>query len=129
MVDYIRQGDVSVFPVSSSFDAPIVADGRAILALGESTGHMHVIEAPKTRYTTDAAVIAALKVELVQKGILMPDADTVAGGIIVEQDADFWHGNHDRSNPDHGTHIVLPGRYAVLREREYSPAEIRQVAD
>lgn len=126
---YYRQGDVSLFPVARAFKAPEAPDGQAVLALGEATGHMHVLEAPGVRYTTEAAVIAALKAEMIAKGILTEDADTIAGAVIVEEPAELWHGTRDRSGGEHASHVVAPGRYAVLREREYTPAAVRRVSD
>lgn len=130
-IDSHRQGDVTLFPVSTAFKAPLAKDGKAVLAHGEATGHMHVLEGKRVRYTTDAEVIAALEKELVAKGIYQAGAETIAGAVIVEGEAELWHGNADKSGPDHGAQTIgrLGPRYAVIRKREYHPAEIRRVMD
>lgn len=126
-----RQGDITLVPVATEFDAPLAANGKAVLALGEATGHMHVLEGPRVRYTTEARVLAELERELVAKGIYQAGAGTIAGAAIVEGEAELWHGNADKSGPDHDPQRIgaLGPRYAVLRKREYTPEAIRRVAD
>ena len=120
-----QQGDVPLVPVSLAFAGTNEAkNGRAILAFGEATGHAHVIDSPRVHLTRDADVIAALKRELVEKGILHPDADTIDAGLIVEG-GDAVMLRHD----EHEAHTIAPGRYAVLRQREYAPEAIRRVED
>lgn len=121
-----QQGDIPIVSVSTEFDGKDESvNGRAILALGESTGHMHVIDSPHVRIVRDGDVIAALKKELVEKGLLDPDADTIDAGLIVSgsEPVSLTHDEHD-------PHLIVPGRYAVLRQREYQPRMLpRRVAD
>lgn len=121
----IQQGDIPLVPVSLDFAGKNEAkNGRAILAYGEVTGHAHVIDSPRAHLTRDKDVIEALRKELVEKGILEPDADTIDAGLIVEGDEPVML-THD----EHDAHVIAPGRYAVLRQREYHPQELRRVED
>lgn len=120
-----QQGDIPIVPVATKFEGKNVAEnGRAILAYGEVTGHAHVIDNPRAKLVRDADVIAALTKELIEKGILDQDAKTVDAGLIIA-DGDPVALMHE----EHETHMLAPGRYAVLRQREYSPEEIRRVED
>jgi hypothetical protein len=120
-----QQGDVPILPVDLVFDAPKPANGRAVLALGEVTGHSHVIESPHVRYTTDQHVIDALTAELVAKGILEEGAKAVIGGLIVEGDEAVM-----LRHEEHAPHEISPGYKAVLGPREYVAPEIsRRIAD
>lgn len=77
-------------------------NGRVILAHGEVTGHAHEIESPQlaTMYEVDEALRM----------------------LEVTEDTALVHQEHSR--------IELPkGRYLVRRQSEYSPEEIRRVAD
>lgn len=106
-----RQGDVLVLPVSED-DVPTVIknsppeprDGRAriVLAFGEATGHAHAITAP---------------------GELFRGASPL--------DPDYLHLPHGgRLLHEEHESIALPaGWYRVIRQREYTPGEIRAVAD
>ena len=121
-----QQGDIPLVPVTTEFDGKNVATkGCAVLALGEVTGHAHVINNPRAKLVRDADVISALRKELVEKGILEPDADVIDAGLIVEGDEPVML-EHD----EHAPHQIAPGRYAVLRQREYQPKALpRRVAD
>jgi len=101
-----RQGDVLVQAVDAIPGDAVEQkrdDGkRIVLAYGEVTGHAHAI---LDRHAT-------LK-------------QTAAGRVflqILDEAASLVHEEH--------TAIKLPpGNYEVLRQREYSPEQIRQVAD
>lgn len=100
-----RQGDVLLIPTTSSIpsdskEVPRDA-GRIILADGEVTGHAHAIH-------NKAAVMYLLA--------------TGARMLSLQHEAMLQHEEHEK--------IVLPpGDYLVVRQREYSPEEIRNVAD
>ena len=100
MVMY-RQGDVLV---QSATHIPKTAakQPRCVLALGEVTGHAHQIK-------TDA--------------VLWVDTDGTKYVEVVSAEATLSH-------EEHGP-IVLsgPAIYRVTQQREYTPEEIRNVAD
>jgi hypothetical protein len=103
-MDMIRQGDVLVSPATRPAKlAPVAKEqGRVILAHGEVTGHAHEI----------APASAAMLMEgLDGERYLLVDAPCS----LVHQ--------------EHGTIQLTPGSYKVTRQREYTPEEIRQVAD
>lgn len=101
-----RQGDVLLVPVKAvpHEAAPIAREGgRLILAHGEATGHAHVVEGE--------AEFLASDVEDLERRFLR-----------VEKEAELVH-------DEHATVTLPPGDYEVVRQREYSPEEIRRVAD
>lgn len=96
-----RQGDVLIADAFIPTNAKKVkTDGRIVLAEGEVTGHAHAV--------------ADTHCELYE-----------AGGsyyIHVGEPSQILHEEHAPIN--------LPaGDFRVIRQREYSPEEIRQVAD
>ena len=98
-----RQGDVLLIPVSILPVGTVqVEKGDVIiLAFGEATGHRHVI--------TDTTT-------MVFRG---PTGDVF---IDVTEHTEVSHQEH--------TAIALPpGKYRVIRQREYTPEAIRNVAD
>ena len=101
-----RQGDVFIERVPARSvppdTKPVKRDGgRFVLAYGEATGHAHAIHDPE--------------VEVVVAG----NGETY---VRVKALAHLTHEEH--------TQVPLPpGTYRVRRQREYSPEEIRQVAD
>lgn len=101
-----RQGDVLVVPVNEIpagvKDVPLEA-GRLILAHGEATGHAHVVEGEAQLLESDVA-------EMEERFLR------------VEQEAALVH-------DEHATIALPPGDYRVIRQREYSPEAIRNVAD
>jgi hypothetical protein len=103
----LRQGDVLLERVSALPAGAIrkpTDQGRVILAYGEVTGHAHVVE-------TDAEIVEAFLAEM--------DGETylaAPGGAQVVHE-------------EHGTVTLPPGTYKVVRQREYSPQQIRNVAD
>jgi hypothetical protein len=78
--------------------------GRVILAYGEVTGHAHAIKAEGAALFRDPKLMAVFM--------------TVSGGDAVALE-------HD----EHSTIMIPPGAYRIIRQREYSPEEIRNVAD
>jgi hypothetical protein len=101
-----RQGDVLLVEVENApSDATEVSRERGglVLAHGEATGHAHVVWAPEAQLVTR---------EQADELYLLVYGDEV----LLE---------HEEHDP-----IPLPaGHYRVLRQREYTPAAIRHVAD
>lgn len=100
----IRQGDVLVIPVKRipRNATPERRDnGRVILAYGEVTGHCHEIVDPDAAELLTADDVRYLRVDRVSA--------------LVHQ--------------EHGALTLAPGAYRVVRQREYTPTEIRNVAD
>jgi hypothetical protein len=102
-----RQGDVLIVPVKKlpeKLEKVKRENGRVILAHGEVTGHAHAIKD--------------------QRAALFRDPKLAAIFMHVSGDAPVAL-EHD----EHDTIEVPPGNYQVIRQREYSPEEIRRVED
>lgn len=97
-----RQGDVLIREVESIPAGEVKARKDGILAHGEVTGHCHAIEDHQAAQLFD-----------VGEGMFMQVSES--GVSIVHQ--------------EHGPIVLPPGNYEVVRQREYSPEEIRNVAD
>jgi hypothetical protein len=98
-----RQGDVLIQRVESiPNEAKPVARkaGKVVLAEGESTGHAHAIA---SRHASLLGHAGAFYLLLLRRSVL----------------------RHE----EHGPITLPPGAYRVLRQREYHPEEIRNVAD
>ena len=98
----IRQGDVLLVPakeVKGKDEAP--KDGKIILALGEVTGHHHRFE---------------------NGGVKLFRHDDGGANIRIDKPAELIH-------EEHGKITVSPGKYTQLHQVEYTPKEIRRVAD
>lgn len=103
MQTQFRQGDVFIERIESLPEdlKPVPCEGRVILARGEATGHHHSFGA------SSAALMEA------------PSGERF---LSLGQRATLSHQEHDS--------IVVPaGTYRVRRQREYSPEDIRNVAD
>ena len=100
MIKIIRQGDVVIFLSKEKPDSAKKREDRT-LAYGEVTGHHHTLQ-------QDTAVVYG-ELEGVQ-------------WIVVEEDTDLTHQEHD-------TLAIPPGTQEVLVQREYHPEEIRRVVD
>lgn len=96
-----RHGDVLLVSTNENIEDgwKQVAKGRAILAEGEVTGHAHVVSGD---------------VQLLER-----DSKRL---LFVEAPASLTH-------EEHATINVAPGMYFVMIQREYTPQEIRNVAD
>ena len=116
-----RHGDVYLIPIKTKIDG--TPEKRAVLAYGEVTGHAHVIDHPRAKLTRDPKAVDLAKAELVRLGIIDKDA-IVTGALTVEGDeaVPLTHEEHD-------THHIRADSYAVVIQREYSPAKIRRVVD
>lgn len=110
-VETFRQGDVLLVRIDESEAKCLIADvapvarenGRVVLAHGEVTGHSH------------ALVQSAVKLYEVEKTVRM----TI---LIVPTTARVYH-------EEHSAITLRPGAYEVIRQVEYTPNEIRTVAD
>jgi hypothetical protein len=97
-----RQGDVLVQSTTENIEGEEVAreNGKIVLAHGEATGHCHAIASPSAKLFQGSG-----------KRFL-----SVAKTVTLE------HQEHDKIT-------IPPGNYEVIRQREYSPEAIRNVAD
>lgn len=113
MKHQFRQGDVLVSRTRAklSDQAKAISDqGRVILAYGEVTGHAHQVVAAEEADT-----------ELIPASALFEEPDGTRY-LIVNRTCLLRH-------EEHGPITLAPGAYKVTRQREYSPSEIRNVAD
>jgi hypothetical protein len=104
----IRQGDVLLIPVSliPSDALPQEPSGnKVILALGEATGHHHRFEFQDTSHNAKLYV-----------------AHGGARYLRVTAPSSLLH-------EEHSTATVAKGRYLIPNQVEYTPAELRRVAD
>jgi hypothetical protein len=103
----VRQGDVLLVPVEGlPKRAGVVGRGRVVLAEGEATGHVHVVE--------DAR--ASLHREGRDGTTFLHVADDGPVALVHEEHDRLW---------------LAPGVYRVVRQREYEPGWrwSRRVAD
>lgn len=104
-----RQGDVLIVPIDKLPEG-LNPTKRCTLALGEVTGHHHTIREGATGYTTQANPDQGNTVSLAEYFE------------VEEQLAKLEHQEHDT--------IEFPaGAYQVVRQYEYQPEAVRQVAD
>ena len=108
----IRQGDVMLVPVD---EIPAEARKqrprrRLVLAEGEATGHHHVLEVDRAT-KLEELLLPGDVAELEQRFVRVLDEAAVL------------------THQEHATLEIPPGLYEVRRQREYSPEEIRRVAD
>lgn len=100
-----RQGDVLIERVDNIDKKQVMAreDGRVILAHGEVTGHAHAItDKNVTQFSTDESGVTEMEIKK-------------AMALLKHE--------------EHGTIKIPSGNYRVIRQREYSPEAIRNVAD
>lgn len=99
-----RQGDVlikRVAEIPEGLKKVPLDRGRVILAYGEVTGHAHVV-------VGDVEFLTA-------------DLEDMEGRFLrVEQEAQVVHDEHD-------TVILPPGEYEIIRQREYTSADMEPV--
>lgn len=108
-----RQGDIFLEKIDSIQDCEPSkknsiegeeVDNSIILALGEATGHAHALR------------------NIDGKAILMKDKNSENYFLMVLKECDLTHEEHSK--------IQLPiGNYKVIRQRQYTPNKIIQVAD
>jgi hypothetical protein len=103
---HYRQGDVLIERIGSlpkSIKPLARENGKVVLAHGEVTGHAHAIaDKHATLFAAEGEVATFLEVR-----------DAMAA----------------LQHEEHSTIVLPPGNYRVTRQREYSPEEIRNVAD
>lgn len=122
----VRQGDVALIRVTS-LPANLTErkrdQGRVVLAYGEVTGHAHaIVEKGVVQFDAENATDAARQL-LASVGLTVEVTEQSAPSFIeVPQDAAVVH-------EEHGTIPLPAGKYVKLQQREYSPVEIRTVAD
>lgn len=107
-----RQGDVILVRVDEDVPPGTTRErenGRVILAHGEVTGHAHAIVDERAELVEPQLVTREGAAELY---LLVHGTEPVT-----------------LTHEEHATIAVPPGAYEVRRQREYSPQEIRQVAD
>ena len=104
MNEIYRQGDVLVQRVEEipADVTPVKREsGRIVLAHGEVTGHAHAIKNRAAKfYETSTG----------ERYLSLPKESTL---------------DHE----EHSTIVLPAGKYRVIRQREYHPEEIRNVAD
>lgn len=115
----IRQGDVLLLQVAS---LPIGCTevqndrGRIVLAYGEVTGHAHAIAdhrpALRAEEIADAAIARA-------RLLVAPNGERF---LEVRETVHLKHEEHTQ-------HAIAPGIYKLPTQVEYTPAELRRVAD
>lgn len=103
-----RQGDILLVPVEKIPEGLTEIprqNGCIVLAEGEVTGHLHMIEAPEVTF-------------------LATDLEEIEGRFLkVEAESALTH-------PEHGTIDLEPGSYEVVRQREYTEVGgVSMVAD
>jgi hypothetical protein len=105
----VRQGDVLLQRIAdrNRTGTPIAEQGRIILAHGEVTGHAHEVVAEAAGELPAAAFFEE------------PDGTRI---LFIDRPCALVH-------QEHGPVTLAPGCYRVVRQREYSPEAIRQVAD
>lgn len=111
MLGLIRQGDVLVVPCPTIPEntTPIPREnGRLVLAHGEATGHAHAITHPDVTLVT-AEQAGELRMWM---------------HVTAPEPVELVHQEHD-------TLLIPPGTYRVIRQREYTSADMAplQVAD
>ena len=102
-----RQGDVLIIPVRSIPEAckeMKLENGRVVLAHGEVTGHAHAIGRREAVMFRDSVGGAGTFIKVGDKGAQV-------------------------KHEEHSTIALAPGNYEIVRQREYSPEAIRNVAD
>lgn len=97
-----RQGDVLIRQIEAMPATNSKQRKSGILAEGEVTGHAHRIED-----------LAAAEVLEVGEGLYLR---------VGEQGVRIVH-------EEHAPITLAPGNYEIVRQKEYTPAEIRNVAD
>lgn len=121
----IRQGDVLLTPVASlpagCIEVPL-DKGRIVLAYGEVTGHAHAIADHGQAVRTIGPEAAAEIAEAAIARARLWKAPTGERYLQVTEPVTIEH-------EEHTAHTIPPGIYQVPQQVEYTPAELRRVAD
>jgi len=125
----LRQGDVLLVAVAGGLHRPATVSrdrGRIVLAYGEVTGHSHAIAEEGAHLTVldhRSEMANAVRKLLAEVGLVTEVRDEdVVGVLEVSAPAELVH-------EEHAAVVLEAPHYVVLRQREYSPEAIRQVAD
>lgn len=123
----IRQGDVALVKV-----AALPADctevpwdkGRIVLAYGEVTGHAHaiadhVVRKPRPGAADEIADAAIARPQAKARLLVAPNGQRY---LEVNEPVNLTH-------EEHTAHTIPVGFYQLPTQVEYSPAELRRVAD
>lgn len=119
---HIRQGDVLLLPVIALPNGcePVPLDkGRIVLAYGEVTGHAHAIADHGIK--VNAAQAAEIAEAAIARARLWR-APTGERYLEVKEPVSLVH-------EEHTAHTIPPGIYKLPTQVEYTPAELRRVAD
>lgn len=121
----IRQGDVLLTPAAKlpAGCAEVPLDkGRIVLAYGEVTGHAHAIADHGQAVRTIGPEAAAEIAEAAVARAKLWRAPTGERYLEVREQVHLTH-------EEHTAHAIPPGIYQVPQQVEYTPAELRRVAD
>ena len=101
-----RQGDVLIRStnITEKGDAIERDNGRVVLAYGEVTGHAHAIAAPNAKLFALAGEMTRYLLQVTKTPV-------------------------ELKHEEHSTIVLPPGNYEVVRQREYTPQGLRNVAD
>jgi len=121
-----RQGDVLIVMVAALAAGAKRRErenGRVVLAHGEVTGHAHAIE------RTDVVHYDAPNAEQAAQQLLADAGFTFE--VSPQNEPSFLEipSGADVVHEEHGTVSLPAGNAVVLRQREYAPEQIRQIAD
>lgn len=116
-----RQGDVFIEAVDMKIAGRKRLDdgkGSVVLALGEVTGHSHRVESPHASLYLEQATTA------------VPDSVLfgLGGGLIPDRLLQL-DGPAKVVHEEHGSISLDAGTYRIRIQKEYSPEELRNVAD
>lgn len=123
----IRQGDVLLTPTSKlpAGCTEIPNDkGRIVLAYGEVTGHAHAIADHRAVTSTPGAAdeMAEAAIARAQAKARLWSAPDGNRYLEVTEPVTLKH-------EEHTAHGLVPGIYQLPTQVEYTPAELRRVAD
>jgi len=124
----LRQGDVQIQQVAKlpAGCTEVPPEGnRIVLAHGEVTGHAHAIYDHITRREVtpgaadEIAEAAIARAQSKARLLIAPNGERY---LEVTETVNLRH-------EEHTAHALPPGIYHLPRQMEYSPAELRRVAD
>lgn len=98
-----RQGDILIIPVTEAPQGRSLPrrNGRLVVAEGEATGHAHAVH----------------------------DLDVQMIEVAPEERYLVAQSEFALSHEEHATLTLPAGAYRIVRQREYTPDEIRRVVD
>lgn len=119
-----EQGDVTL--IEGNIPAKLlkgkhrkVKGGRAVLALGEATGHHHSLDSRKS-YILD--VTPDLRA-LFNAQVGIPEGSNILDGVLVVGSPDVI------THQEHAPIEIKPGVHWVVIEQEYTPGRIQRTVD